>query len=169
MWHVQPRVPPLASGHLLWPSPHPCTCMWSSRGNASSFLPTGRAPGASAGQTDWKKFPFLRRVNPGVPDTRQPPCRGAEARWRTEASAGHCPEQIPIIPGTPHSKGCLPNKKRPRGLGGTSQKPRGRPQSTTPHHDGPQSLPHFHMSTRQRSVWLTSASHRHLAWEKPPS
>lgn len=38
-----------------------------------------------------------------------------------------------------------------------------------PHHDGPQSLPHFRMATCQRSVWLASASHRHLAWEKPPS
>lgn len=87
----------------------------------------------------------------------------------TEASARLRCEHIPVILNLPCSGSCLPNKEWPRELGGASQKPRGKPQSTTPHHDGPQSLPHFWTATCQRSVWLTSASPHHLAWEKPPS
>lgn len=160
-------VPPLASGHLLWPSPHPCTCVGLPGGTPLPSSLQGGHQGPLLGKLE--RLPSLCRVNPGVPDTCQPPCGGGEARQMTEASAGLCCEHMPVVLSLPRSRSCLPNKEWPRELGETSPKPRGKPQSITPHHDGPQSLPHFWKATCQRSVRLTSASPRHLAWEKPPS
>lgn len=161
MWHAQPQA--TSSGPFHTPAR-----VWVFLGERLFLPPYGVATRGLC-WANRERLPSLCRVNPGVPDTRQPPCGGGEARWMTEASARLRCEHIPVILNLPCSGSCLPNKEWPRELGGASQKPRGKPQSTTPHHDGPQSLPHFWTATCQRSVWLTSASPHHLAWEKPPS
>lgn len=156
-------VPPLASGHLLWPSPHPCTCVGLPGGTPLPSSLRGGHRGPLLGKLGEASFSLPRE--PWCPGHPPASLRGRGARWMTEASAGLRCEHIPVVLSLPCSGSCLPNKEWPRELGGASQKPRGKPQSTTPHHD----LPHFWTATCQRSVWLTSASPHHLAWEKPPS
>lgn len=134
---------------------HPCTCVGLPGGTPLPSSHAGQPPGAFAGQTNWKSLPTLCRVNPGVPDTCQPPCRGGEFRWRTEPSEGHCREQIPLILRT----AMLPVLSTKQGTATRARrdltKTEGEVTEHHPHHDGPQSLPHFCTSTGQGSAWLT--------------